>query len=62
MIQAGEGSLLGGEALSPRGREPGISQDLDRGVAPEVCALGQKDHTHPAFADHAKNSVRSDLT
>ncbi len=57
MVEPGQRALLAGEALAPRGRQPGVAEDLDGGRAAQVGALGLVDDPHAALAEQAQHAV-----
>ena len=46
------------EALAPRGREPGVAQDLDRDRLPRSSRSREVDDAHAALAEHPEHAVR----
>src|SRR5262249_43048983 len=54
-------ALLAGEALATGRRQPGVAEDLDRRHRAEVVTLGVIDDAHAAFAEHARETVRSKM-
>src|SRR5512142_3281717 len=61
MIELSQGFLLAGKTLPANRREPGIAQNLDGDLAPQIFAFGKVHDSHPAFAEYTQHVITTDF-
>src|SRR6266446_1260192 len=61
MIQLRQGPLFAGKAFAACRGKPGVTQDLDRDLSPEVSAFRKINHSHSAFAQQLQDLVRAEF-